>query len=286
MTIAVSLKVADGLVLAADSAATVMNANGVENVYNNANKVFNLRKGHPVGLITWGLGGLSGCSISTLAKDLRIRFTRDDGDHRDWHLDGENYTVEAVAEKVREFFYDEHYKPALDAYEPPDDEAGYPTLGLIVAGYSAGSQFGETFLLEFTAEGCRGPERLEDPELPGLYAGGDPEIVWRVVNGYSPDLLDVLVDFGLDENDVPGAAEYINERLHLPLINAAMPFQDAIDLAEWLVALAIGYSRFRPGAPTVGGPIETAAISKHEGFKWVKRKHYFDARFNPEGLPR
>jgi hypothetical protein len=61
-----------------------------------------------------------------------------------------------------------------------------------------------------------------------------------------------------------------------------MPFQDAIDLAEWLVGLAIGYSRFMPGAPTVGGPIETAAISKHEGFKWVRRKHYFDARLNPE----
>lgn len=35
-----------------------------------------------------------------------------------------------------------------------------------------------------------------------------------------------------------------------------------------------------PGANTVGGPIELAAITKHEGFKWVTRKHYFDEQLN------
>jgi len=30
---------------------------------------------------------------------------------------------------------------------------------------------------------------------------------------------------------------------------------------------AITYFRFTPGAPSVGGPIEIAAITKHEGFK-------------------
>ena len=28
-------------------------------------------------------------------------------------------------------------------------------------------------------------------------------------------------------------------------------------------------------------PIEIAAITKHEGFKWIMRKHYFDVRLNP-----
>ncbi|HEX2414656.1 MAG TPA: hypothetical protein VHJ37_05515 [Thermoleophilaceae bacterium] len=53
VTIAVSVKVMDGVVLAADSASTIASAGAVENVYNNANKVFNLRKGLPVGLITF-----------------------------------------------------------------------------------------------------------------------------------------------------------------------------------------------------------------------------------------
>jgi len=53
MTVALTLKVNDGIVLAADSASTLIAAAGgtpsVVNVYNNANKLFNLRKGFPVG---------------------------------------------------------------------------------------------------------------------------------------------------------------------------------------------------------------------------------------------
>ena len=62
MTIAVSVRVNDGVVLAADSATTLIGPGSpdggrVLNVYNNANKVFNLLKGAPIGLMTWGLGG-------------------------------------------------------------------------------------------------------------------------------------------------------------------------------------------------------------------------------------
>ena len=60
-----------------------------------------------------------------------------------------------------------------------------------------------------------------------------------------------------------------------------MPIQDAIDLAEFLVDLTIKYVRFSAGAQTVGGPIEIAAITKHEKFKWIHRKHYYDADLNP-----
>jgi hypothetical protein len=65
------------------------------------------------------------------------------------------------------------------------------------------------------------------------------------------------------------------------MVSPAMPLQDAIDLADYLVDLSIKYSRFMPGSPTVGGPVECAAISKHEGFRWIKRKHYYDQRLNP-----
>ena len=33
---------------------------------------------------------------------------------------------------------------------------------------------------------------------------------------------------------------------------------------------------------TIGGPIELAAITKHEGFKWVARKHYYGEELNRE----
>ena len=33
---------------------------------------------------------------------------------------------------------------------------------------------------------------------------------------------------------------------------------------------------------TVGGPIDVAIITKADGLIWIKRKHFFDRRFNPQ----
>lgn len=70
--------------------------------------------------------------------------------------------------------------------------------------------------------------------------------------------------------------------LQAPLVFAPMPIQDAVDLARFLVHAAIMYSRFLPGAQMVGGPVEIAAITKHEGFKWISRKHYYEGELNRE----
>lgn len=77
------------------------------------------------------------------------------------------------------------------------------------------------------------------------------------------------------------ANQIIQQQLQAQVIQEAMPFQDALDLAEFLVDLTIRYTRFTPGAGTVGGPIELAGITKHEGFKWIKRKHYYQSALNP-----
>ncbi len=68
MTIAVTIKVRDGIVLAADSATTLVGASGaVSNIYNHAHKIANLKKGSPIGFMTWGLGSMGPSSIVSLA---------------------------------------------------------------------------------------------------------------------------------------------------------------------------------------------------------------------------
>ena len=56
MTIAVAVKVGDGVVLGADSASTLSSNGGVVNVYFNAEKIINLVKGLPLGMVVYGLG--------------------------------------------------------------------------------------------------------------------------------------------------------------------------------------------------------------------------------------
>jgi hypothetical protein len=85
---------------------------------------------------------------------------------------------------------------------------------------------------------------------------------------------------GVGERDRNVIFQEATRNFETPLIHDAMPIQDAIDLAEFLVELTKKFIRFHPGAPTVGGPIDIAAITKHEGFKWIKRKHYYSKDVN------
>ncbi len=283
MTIAISIKINDGLILAADSASTFlgMTPEGqlqVLNVYNNASKVFNLRKGLPIGAVTWGAGSIGQASISTIIKDLRQHFTSGTDPHADWVLNPRDYTVEGVAQRLRQFVYEEHYIPAFRDY--PHQK---PELGFVVAGYSANAAMADEFQVQIKDGECSEPSRLRAKDEIGLTWGGDPEALNRLIVGTANGLATILQNlFKIPADKVPQVMQVIQQQLQVPLVLPAMPLQDAIDLAEFLAELTVKFSRFRPGAPTVGGPIELAAISKHEGFRWVKRKYYFDRHFNPE----
>ncbi|HEU0012545.1 MAG TPA: hypothetical protein VFQ45_02640 [Longimicrobium sp.] len=134
MTIAICLKVGDGVVLGTDSASSLIGENGEYfNVYNTAEKTINLVRGLPVGLMTYGLGSLAGLSIGSLTRDLRRRLSGLDPDHPEWRLDPERYTMEEIASRVREFFYEELYtidfpppvpldeRQRADGEDPPEE---------------------------------------------------------------------------------------------------------------------------------------------------------------------
>jgi hypothetical protein len=283
MTVALSLKVNDGVVLATDSASTLLaqqpsQAPVVVQVYNNANKVFNLRKGLPIGAITWGAGAIGRASTSTLIKDLRRRLSGADPAHPDWHLDPQSYTVEHVALRLREFVFDECYTPAFSGWPTK------PILGFVVAGYSANSDLAEEWRIDIGAAGdCPPPKPVRPPDQCGITWNGDPEAISRLILGHSPALGSVLeTKLGVPAAQIPQAMQLITQSLQAQMIADAMPIQDAVDLAYFLVDLTEKYSRYTPGAATVGGPIEIAAITKHEGYKWVQRKYYFTRDLNPE----
>ncbi|MDP1858326.1 MAG: hypothetical protein Q8K82_06640 [Gemmatimonadaceae bacterium] len=60
-----------------------------------------------------------------------------------------------------------------------------------------------------------------------------------------------------------------------------MPLQDAIDLVKYMVDVTVGFVRFIPGAPTGVEPTDVAAITRHEGFRLVRRKHYYSSDLSP-----
>jgi len=286
MTIAVSLKVHEGIVLASDSASTLAQVRpdgtmSVANVYYNVSKIANVVTGLPLGIVTWGAGSIGAESISTLFKDLRQMLTgeRAGPDGADWKVDQSDYTVADVADRVREFIYRTKYRAVFGGNEQ------VPDLGLAVAGYSTDGPHAEAFRIEMNGDGCPSPARMWPGAECGFFVGGQPAAVLRLVHGVDPRVATVLVDaLGVSPDKAEPAAQLIRDQLAAPLVQEPMPFMDALDLAEFFVDLTCRYSRFLPvGATTVGGPIEVAGITKHEGFKWVKRKQYYPARLNPDG---
>jgi len=282
VTIAICIKINDGVVLASDSATTILGQvpSGqlmALNVYNNANKIFNLRKGFPIGAITWGAGSIGQASISTIIKDLRQRFTGDDADHENWKLREDKYSVEDVANRLKEFVFDELYQKEYTNF--PHQK---PSLGFMVAGYSHKAPMADEFQIDIQNGQCIGPRRLRNQQEVGLTWAGEPEALNRLIIGRSTVLPALLQgQLGVQPAQMNQAMANIAPQIQLPVLLPAMPLKDAIDLAEFMVDLTIQFSRFKVGAPTVGGPIEIAAISKHEGFRWVRRKHYFTRDLNP-----
>ena len=72
----------------------------------------------------------------------------------------------------------------------------------------------------------------------------------------------------------------------LPIIQsvASLPIEELALLAESMINITslrrkVAIDR---NIGTVGGPIDVAIISKGDGFIWLKRKHYFERKYNPQ----
>ena len=290
MSIAVLIGVHDGVVLAADSASTLNfptppgmvlpsgQQGVVGNVYDNANKIFNLVKGQPIGCITFGSGNIGKASIGTLIKDLRKELTETP---EKWEFKCKTYTMEGIVKILAKFLGDE-----CDKLE--QSEKSNTSIGFLLGGYSKPGDLGESWSLEIQKGISQPPKKLRQAHEVGLSWGGMSEVVQRIVVGFSPSLFQHLAAVTQPPQNPAALASQLGPvlaaKMQAPLVFAPMPIQDAIDLARFLVHSSIMFSRFSPGANMVGGPIEIAAITKHEDFKWISRKHYYDQSLNKEPI--
>jgi hypothetical protein len=120
MTVCVAVSVDDGIVFAADSAATLLTVdeNGrsaVANVYRHGNKVFNLCRGLPICAMTAGMGSIGRAPIHALAKDFRQRLAPG----QEYAIDPANYSIEKIATDARKFLFEDRYQKLVAPPPPP-----------------------------------------------------------------------------------------------------------------------------------------------------------------------
>jgi hypothetical protein len=269
MSIIVSVKINDGIVMAADSATSF----AIGQIYQHANKIVNLVKGLPIGVMTCGVGGIGNASTATLLKDLRRRLAGEDDSHKDWKLDSKNYTMEAVNSRVHGFFSEKIKEADSKAF-----------LMFRVCGYSSEHSLPEVWQVVFLDDGTSlDPCCIQPEDNFGPRWNGENEALDRIILGMGSISESGAKALGLTMEQAAEARNKVLPLVYENLILPAAPIQDAIDLARFMVEITEGFIRFSIMRPkVVGGAVEIAAITKHEGFKWVQRKHFYSSEFNAD----
>ncbi|MDE0453146.1 MAG: hypothetical protein OXI90_15440 [Gammaproteobacteria bacterium] len=271
MTVCVAVQVRDCIVFAVDSAVTVTYGNGtVANVWEHGVKLFRLHDDLPIMAMFTGMGSFGPATVSSVARYFNKEISRDPSEGG---TDPSKYTMKEITERARDFFKD-GYEHLVSPSSPTHQ------FELWLGGYSANSAIGEVWRTRMTnGKWLKTVEKLSmDQNVGSLNWGGIVEPISRLVLGIDPNARRFL-----QQKKVPSTTiQELEESCEIKLVDSAMPTQDAINFAEFLVDVTKGFSTFLPGATSVGGATDVATVARHDGFKWIKRKLYYPDHLNPE----
>jgi len=99
MTIAVSVKVGEGLVMAADSTSSFFSGGNFAQSYHHARKLLQL-KDYPIGILTYGLGNVAGRNLESLVAEYEQRMVG--------YETGAPYTVREIADGLHAFILEKY----------------------------------------------------------------------------------------------------------------------------------------------------------------------------------
>jgi len=253
VTICVSVKARDGMVLGTDSMSQVVLRGPDDKVvvaktYSNAIKLFQLRPDLPAGVMSWGAGNIGPRTVRGLILDFSrtIGFT----------------TIQAAADDLF-IFVQAAYQAEFGGLK--DDMK--PRLGMYVAGYSANSGLPEEWEFELPGSTQANQVRASD-EFGSSWRGVDVPFT-RLHFGFDPYMQELLENAGTSQDAI--GQIFRDKTFKAEVIFDAMPTQDAINFGVYVLRTTIGYTSFLMGSPTCGGPLQVAAITNEHGFEWVRQ---------------
>ena len=147
-------------------------------------------------------------------------------------------SVDSVAEKLLYHFGKELTREVEDLAKLPEKVVPF---GFQVVGFDANG-VGKTWVIHMG----RQPTKRAEVELGTTYSG-DIGLLQKLLK---------------EEPDLP------TPRPHLQ----SFSLQDAVDYTKFLIRFVADYQRFANMMPTVGGDVDVALVTSYAGFKWIERK--------------
>ena len=103
--------------------------------------------------------------------------------------------------------------------------------------------------------------------------GGQIEIVNRIVKGYDPGLLPLLVKhLDASPSQLQEFQKSVADSFEYKVPYDVLPLQDCIDLAIFLIRTTMTAQDLSVASRGVGGMIEVAAIAPKKGMRWIQRR--------------
>lgn len=264
MTIVISAKTSEGLVLGADSlvAENITLENGqsfITNTFENAKKLFQLED-YPIGVLVWGMGHIGNRNIGSLIDEFGNRLVG--------FANNESYKLREISQQIFEFI--------KDRYSASGNSG---RLGILIGGYSAGEFFPEEYVFEL-------PESTDILEIRPKDQNGNPtfgvnwygladgiiRFHWGYEDNLKSELINKLGQAGVDISVIT-EIDQLFFKYQYPLNIDIMPIQDVIDYVNYLINIMIGRYRFYRGVALCGGEVDIAVIT-YKGFNWVKTKKW------------
>lgn len=258
MTLTISVRVPDGIVLAADSLVSISarvtpSGEGVkcpkcdEDIKMSdlklpslsisagsspfGRKLFNIEKRN-IGVTVYGAPALNGRTVDSHIREFeKLKIVGKE-------------KVKEVARKLADYLFAEFKKEVKVLSKIPEKHV---VIGFQTAGYDEKDvKIGKTFLVKI------GRKVIVEPKHKKGYGctfGGDGRVVAKLWK---------------KDPSIPIAEPNY----------ALMSLQDAIDYAVFLIRTTKDYQRFATMVPNVGGDIDIAIITHHGGFEWIQAKKY------------
>jgi len=270
MSVGIVVKVSEGLVLGADSAASISGRverpegvqEGILKTYFNARKLLQIGD-FPIGVLTWGSALIGSRTIESLVREWEHKVSWKSRET----APREGFRVKECAEGLRSHLaqiYSEHFG------DQPEQRP--PIVGVLVAGYSYRGFFPEIwrFVLPFDVDDQVHNQRPDKDGKPDFGASwfGQTDAIVRLHFGRDERAIQIISEkYGKPPEEVSEALQPL--QYQVPFV--AMPLQDAIEYAHYMLSVATGRYRFAVGAELCGGHIDIAAITQ-EQFNWISQK--------------
>jgi hypothetical protein len=251
MTICVSVKVRDGIVMGTDSMTQIQTsvvptaAPTVLKAYHYARKLFRVAN-LPVAVETWGVGNMGQRTIESLVLEF-----------------GKQCSKTAVQDVAAEFhrFVQPHYTATFGALPP----AQQPVSGFFVGGYTPGQPLAEEW--EFILPRDAAPRAVRPMTTFGCAWRGVEDYLSRLIYGFDRRIQQELANGGVAAPII--ATVFSTGRWAIPILLDAMPLQDGINFAEYLLRTTVGACEFTTGSAACGGPLQVAVIRPDGEFLWI-----------------